>query len=395
MDKASILVFGTGELQQSIIVKAKAEGLYVIGIDPCPDAVCKDAADAFEVVRADDYEGTLGIVKKYNVSAVITAATDKPLVMMSRIAEACGLNFFSVDTATVSTDKFLMKQRFLNAGIKCAAGHLVANADELEAISYPIVMKPRDNSGSRGVIFCDSYEIALKEFQQVCQYTHKQTILAEEFIGGKEYSVEALHFNGKTEVLQYTEKLVTPLPYNVELGHVQPAELNSEEKAAIDGIITSIAACMNYENCASHTEIKINDKGIFVIETSPRLGGDYITSDLVYLSTGIDIERQLIKIAIGKEPDLFSGRRFAAAGVRYLSLKNGIVQDINPDIYDIAKMEGLVKLSLKLCKGQKTGEIHNSLDRYGGFIVQAENRNKLEVLLDKYEKLISSNIIIN
>ena len=59
--------------------------------------------------------------------------------------------------------------------------------------------------------------------------------------------------------------------------------LNNEE---IRKIISDIAVCMNFENCPSHTELKINERGIFIIETSPRLGGDYITSTLVPLSTG-------------------------------------------------------------------------------------------------------------
>ncbi len=115
VDKIAIMVFGVGELQRSIILKAKSAGLYVVGIDPNKNAACKDSVDAFEVVGPDDYETTLKIAIKYNVSAVLTASTDKPLLMMSRIAQALPLSFFSIETAIASTDKFLMKQRFLKA----------------------------------------------------------------------------------------------------------------------------------------------------------------------------------------------------------------------------------------------------------------------------------------
>ena len=85
MDKKAIMIFGVGELQESIIKRAKAMGLFVVGIDPCVDACCRDAVDAFEVVGGQDYEGTLAVARKYNISAVVTAATDKPLVMMARV----------------------------------------------------------------------------------------------------------------------------------------------------------------------------------------------------------------------------------------------------------------------------------------------------------------------
>ena len=101
-----VLIFGVGELQRSIIRRAKQMGLYTIGIDPCADAVCKDEMDAFEVVGGQDFEGTCGVVEKYGVDAIVTAATDKPLVMMARVAEKYGFPFYSIETAQWSTDKY-------------------------------------------------------------------------------------------------------------------------------------------------------------------------------------------------------------------------------------------------------------------------------------------------
>ena len=363
-------------------------------VDKIAIMVFGDSVDAFEVVGPDDYETTLKIAIKYNVSAVLTASTDKPLLMMSRIAQAIPLSFFSIETAIASTDKFLMKQRFLKEGIKCASGRLISDMEELDGLDFPVVMKPRDNSGSRGVIFCDSLEKAAEYFSTVRQFTKKQDILVEEYIGGKEYSIEALHFNGRTEILQYTEKFVTPLPYNVELGHIQPADLSIDIKTEINNIIESIARCMGYCNCASHTELKINDKGIFVIETSPRLGGDYITSHLVGLSTGIDMERCLIDIALGLSPDLLTGRCERAAGVRYLSLPKGVVKEIKPQIKELETMKGMLKLSLNICEGQEITDIHNSLERYGSFIVVAKDRTEVIELSDKFNRAISSCIVI-
>ena len=72
MDKKAIMIFGVGELQKSIINRAKLMGLYTVGIDPCADAICKDEVDAFEVVGGQDYEGTLAVARKHNISAVVT-----------------------------------------------------------------------------------------------------------------------------------------------------------------------------------------------------------------------------------------------------------------------------------------------------------------------------------
>lgn len=387
MDKKSIMVFGVGELQESIIKRAKAMGLFVVGIDPCADAVCKDEVDAFEIVGGQDYEGTLAAAKKYNISAVVTAATDKPLVMMARVAKELGLRFYSEDTAVWSTDKFQMKQRFIDGGIPYAKGRLISTIEEADDFNFPVIVKPRDNSGSRGVILCNSKEELGFAIKEALQYSKKETILVEEFIEGQEYSIEALHYDGKSEVIQFTEKTTTEFPYNVELGHKQPANLSEEQKVNIRHLISKIADCMHFENCASHTELKINERGIFIIETSPRLGGDYITSTLVPLSTGINIEDQLLNIALGNEVNSIAIYS-KCSGIRFFSFAVGdIVRNI-PDKKMILKWSNVMDYSFNLSINDSVNNITSSLSRYGYIILQTDDYNSIDVDFNNYENKI-------
>lgn len=392
MDKKSVLIFGVGELQKSIIERAKLMGLFVIGIDPCADAVCKDSVDAFEIVGGQDYEGTLAVAKKYNISAVVTAATDKPLVMMARVAKELGLRFYSEKTAVWSTDKFQMKQRFIEGGIPCAKGRLISKADEASDFYFPVIAKPRDNSGSRGVILCRNVEELSDAINEALQYSKLETILVEEFIEGQEYSIEALHYDGKSEVIQFTEKTTTEFPYNVELEHKQPANLSEEQKDNIKQLISKIADCMNFENCASHTELKINERGIFIIETSPRLGGGYITSTLVPLSTGINIEDQLLNIALGNEVDTQTGRVEKASAVCFFNFPEGEVKYINPEIYKIKTEDNVFSLDLKLAVGDKVNKITSGLDRYGQVIFCADAIEQINYLVNDYSVSLSKMI---
>ena len=394
MDKKSILVFGVGELQKSIIGRAHKKGLFVIGIDPCADAFCKDDVDAFEIVGGQDYEGTLAVAKKYNVAAVVTAATDKPLVMMACVAKELNLPFYSVETAQWSTDKYQMKQRFIAGGVPCAKGRLVKIAQETADFVYPVIVKPRDNSGSRGVKLCRTQEELQSCIDEALEYSHLDSVLVEEFIEGQEYSIESLHYNGKTEVIQFTEKKTTEFPYNVELGHKQPANLTESQRNAVRDVIAKIGTALHFENCPSHTELKINERGIFVIETSPRLGGDYITSTLVPLSTGINIEDQLLNIALGEPVDTKAGRTEKASGVCFFSLQEGTVIAVDEKIKNISTWPGVVDFNLKLKVGDKVNKITSSLNRYGQFIVKADCREKIDALVDCYQSKINGFIKI-
>lgn len=392
--KKAILVFGVGILQESLIRRAQNMGLFVVGIDPCADAYCKDVVDAFEVVDGQDFEGTIAVAKEYHISAIVTTATDKPLVMMARIAKELGLRFFSEETAIVSTDKFLMKERFLAYGIPCAKGKIISSEKEAADMVFPVIAKPRDNSGSRGVKLCNNVQELREAIQEALDNSKKNTVLVEEFIEGREYSIEALHYNGKSEVIQFTEKKTTPFPYNVELGHKQPANLSESEKDVIRMNISKIAQCLKFENCASHTELKINRRGIFIIETSPRLGGDYITSVLTPLSTGVNMEDQLLHIALGEAVDIKTGYIEKASAVCFLSLPEGEVAAIDEKINEISMLPNMYDFQLNLKVGDKVNKITSSLNRYGQFIVKGDSREEIDRAIDKYSNQIKKLIIV-
>ena len=396
-EKKKVLIFGVGELQRSIILRAKRMGLYTVGIDPCADAVCRDAVDAFEVVGGQDYEGTCAVVEKYGINAIVTAATDKPLVMMARIAEKYGFPFYSVETAQWSTDKFQMKHRFELGDVPHAHGRPISKEEEAEGLVFPVIVKPRDNSGSRGVKLCRNAEELKASIEEALGNSKLDTVLVEEFIEGPEYSIEGLHYDGKSEVIQFTEKKTTEFPYNVELGHKQPANLTEEQKTAIREIVSKIGKAMNFVNCPSHTELKINDRGIFVIETSPRLGGDYITSTLTPLSTGINLEDQLLHIALGEPVDTNTGRVEKASGVHFFCLHEGCVEKIDTKALEEAQnWPGIYNLNLKLKDGDEVHQITSSLNRYGEFIVRAKDREELDGLMSKYaESIIKMAIVKN
>ena len=391
-NKKSVLIFGVGPLQESIITRAKKMGLYTVGIDPCEGATCRDCVDAFEVVPGQDYEGHCAVIEKYGINAIVTAATDKPLVMMARMAEKYGFPFYSVETAQWSTDKFQMKERLELGGVPHAQGRLISKAEEAEDLVFPVIVKPRDNSGSRGVKLCRNKEELKSSIDEALENSKLDTILVEEFLEGPEFSIESLHHDGKSEVIQFTEKKTTEFPYNVELGHVQPANISDESKQQIREIISKIGETLRFDNCPSHTELKINERGIYVIETSPRLGGDYITSTLTPLSTGVNLEDELLKMSLGITINP-NPKDLQYAGVRFFSFKEGSVIKHTPKEELVKGWPHVVDFSFMLNEGDKVNLITSSLNRYGQLILQAGTRDAIEEAFDKYEKVITEDCL--
>ena len=382
LDKKSILVFGGSDYQLSLVKECRSLGLFTVVIDPNPEAIAQDYCDVFEIIGGQDYMSTCRIIEKYNIDSVITAATDKPLVMMARVAQKYGLPFFSEETARITTDKFLMKERFIENNLPCAKGKLVSSIPS--DFNYPLVIKPRDNSGSRGVIFCHSKDEAELVLEESKSHTRSDVVVAEEVIEGTEYSIESLHYNGKSKIVQITEKIVTPLPYFIELGHIQPPVLSDSILEQIEELVKRVAEVFNFENCGTHNEVKIKNGEITLIEVSPRIGGDFISSILVEESTGINMERALIQISLGEDPD-FSTLKPAASGIFFFHFKEGKVKAITP-IDPVMKKHGVIKHQFDLEVGSVVPIIRVGTDRYGYFIIRAKNRVEL---LKKRDEIFS------
>lgn len=386
--KESILVFGGGILQLSIIQNCKDLNLNVIVIDPDENALGIELADFFYPIGGQDFEGTCAIIDKHDVKGIVTASTDKPLVMMAEIAEKYNFPHYSVETAQLCTDKYQMKMKFFEYGIYCAEGKKIFKCEDIEI--FPTIIKPVDNSGSRGVYYCHTLEDARILFDDSMTHTKKDYLLADTVIGGAEYSVESAHFNGLTHVIQYTQKNTTKFPYNVELSHVSPANLSSEIKNKIEAIVVKIAKAFNLENCISHTEVKVQGDDVFVIETSPRTGGDYITSHLVPISSDVNIEKLLIQIALGQPVELNTSKEINA-GIFYFLLKDGVISSVN-NLDTIKDIEGVHKFSFRLKAGDRVPQIKNSLDRYGFVVLKSSSYNELEQLKNRVFQKVFDNI---
>jgi len=379
VSRANLLIFGGGDLQVSIICNAKELGYYVIVIDPNGDAIGKSIADRFIKVAGNDFEKTLEIVKEYKVKGIVTAATDKPLLMMARIAEAMNFNFPSYRSIEDSINKALFKNVLISNGFACAKGDTFTreNLPVPDNVDYPVIIKPTNSSGSRGVVLCETPEDFFRSVDEAFLES-KDEILIEEYLEGDEVSVEALVYNKKVRIIQITDKVITKPPYNVEIGQIQPSIYREKYLERIQDYLQKLIEVLELDNCAIHPEFIITKRGLFLIEMGPRLGGDFITSHLVPLSTGINMEKALIQIATKEEVKIEDSKSNAAM-VQFFNFPEGQVVKKDVDInYFYSKYPKLVLLESRLKKGDKIRRISNSLNRYGHFILSSNNRFQLE-----------------
>lgn len=376
MDK-KILILGAGEMQIPIIEKAKSMGLYTIVADMSADAPGMKIADMPVTISTMDKEGILACCKDCEVQGVLTTS-DAPVNVVSYVGETLGLPSMSMEVATICTNKYLQRANFAENGIKVPFFKVCDENTDLSGLKdFPYIVKPVDSSASRGVKKVANYVELTEAVSEAITFSRSQKVIIESFITGKEYSVETYTQNNETTIITITEKLCIGenKGFFVEDTHIEPARISDTDRAIIESEVTKAIAAIGIDNCPTHTEIKLNDKGAFIIEIACRLGGDYITSDLVPLSTGVDMLGNLIKIALGEKIDVDRKYNKCAA-----------VQFLNSDNYERCKLfidSGDFHIRRYEVKPFENKQIENSLDRLGFVIVQADCMSEIEEIISK------------
>jgi biotin carboxylase len=374
----SIMIFGAGMNQLELIREARQLGITTVVIDPQENPPGKPEADYFYCVDGSDYETTRTIARKHKVSGIVTGQMEKPLRLMAKLAQDLGLIFNSPNVTERCIDKWLMKETFLAKNIACAEGILIKHNESLHeklsgGIKFPVIIKPRDSFSSRGVYKCNDFQELASHIEESRYFSSAGDVLAEEFLEGKEFSVEAVTYQGVTTIIQFTEKFITPYPNTVEMGHLQPADLTLAEKDAISSVVKSALRALGIENSASHTEVMLTAEGPKVIETGARLGGDFIGSYLTRASTGVSMDRAAIQIALGFPPDL-TGNEKAYSFMKYFELSEGkVVQQVGNWEEVLAKGD-VVYAGVTLTKGDIVPAVTDSSKRPGFIMVKGNDR---------------------
>lgn len=297
----TLAIIGASYLQRPLVEKAKALGLRTICFAWPEGAVCKNIADVFFPISILEKEAILEICKREKVDGVCTIASDVAAPTVAYIAEQLHLNGNSFEAAQKANDKYLMREAFSAAGIKSPHYSLVTKIDATGYLSwvFPLIVKPCDRSGSLGVMKVDYPEDFEERVDSALSLSFKHEAIVEEYVEGKEVSVEFISYHGTHYPLTITDKVTTGAPHFVELEHHQPADLSESQFNAIYSLTEQALNALGITDGASHTEYKITKNGdIYIIELGARMGGDFIGSDLVGLSTGYDFVKGVIEVAL-------------------------------------------------------------------------------------------------
>ena len=392
-----ILIIGAGFLQSFVIRKAKEMGYETLTVDADPNAVGFRYADKYEIINIVDEKACLSYAQKENIDGVLTAATDYGVLTAAYIADQMNLGGLDYEVAKLIKNKYRVRKCLYEAKVDDTEQAFEVNESTdiaflCKKLSFPVMVKPCDGSGSRGASRVDDKS----QFADACHnamaasITHRAEV--ETFIVGREYGAESLIINGKVHVLSIMRKWMTEPPYYAELGHAIPTDLPYEVEERAKRCVERAIKALGINFGSVNMDMLITSEGkIYIIDIGARMGGNMIGSCIIPYGTGIDYMANMIRNAVGDEVDLTPCEHGAVA-TRLLAFGDGVVKQL-PDFEKIEK-EIDVEIYHHLEVGQTVREYHTNLDGCGYIIAKAKNVDTAVQKAEKVLKLIEDTIFM-
>ena len=375
-----LAIIGASYLQEPLIKKARELGFQTHVFAWKTGDIGERTADFFYPLSIVEKDKILEKCREIGIDGICTIASDLAVVTVNYVAEKMGLPGNSMESTELSTNKHLMRKAFETNGDPSPRSILVSSISDLEGIKlcYPVIVKPTDRSGSRGITELFSAQRLESAIEEAKAESFEKKALVEEFVTGQEYSVEFLSFRGNHHFLAMTQKFTTGAPHFIETGHLEPAFVDPETEKRVIQIVTHALNSLKIQNGASHSELKINADGVIrLIEIGGRMGGDFIGSSLVNISTGIDFIEQVIRIALGEEPKLVSSRKKEAAAVRFIFTQKDV------EVFEQLRKEHPEYVVAYEIHPVTSEAVTDSASRFGYFLFKAEDREALLPYLPK------------
>jgi biotin carboxylase len=332
--KKRVMILGAGPNQLPLIKKARDEGHFVITVDYLPENIGHRFSHHYVNCSTTDKEGVASAAQQLSIDAIVTTASDVAVPTLSYVAWLLGLPGPSLQTAHFMSNKVQFRSFQQKNRLECPKFIHSDTFDDawekLQTLSMPLMFKPSDSSGSRGINRVEErdYSLCKKAFWNSHMYTRSGIVCIEEHIDGIEVGGDGFMSNGELVFCSITQKFVR---WFVPVGHRLPTNIAMEDQIRLREQIATACKLVDYNNGPVNFDVMVSRGHITIIEMGARSGGNGIAS-LVKHATGFDVHlatlRNSLAMPIGKVPDCKKTIRGCGSMILGIS-QNGILETMS------------------------------------------------------------------
>lgn len=297
-----IFILGGSDLQLDLILEAKKMFFYTIVIDANNECIGKKYCDEFLLISIADKELVLSKAIEYGIDVILTSATEVGNLTACYVGEKLNLNTNTYTTALDTTNKIRMKKILVDNGVN-TAHYQVLTSNSLEEnpslLSFPCVIKPADSSAGRGLSYVDKLDNASSAVNKALSYSSSKQVLLEEYIDGRQFSVETVSCEGHHQILAINEEFIREVPNILEYKHVIPADCSTNLKIKIVDLVCELLDIFKIVYGACHIELRVTEHNvIYVVELASRTGG--MRSEMINIALGISYSQVILFASLGQ-----------------------------------------------------------------------------------------------
>lgn len=389
--KKKLMILGAGIYQVPLIQKAKEMGIETIVLSIPGDYPGIAFADKFYPVDTRDYEAVLRLARQERIHGICTSGTDIAVRSIGYVCSRMGLAGITEEAACKATDKALMKEAFVSAGVSTAAYKMAETVEEAieaaEELGYPVVVKAVDSSGSRGIAKACSGEEVRSAYEDAAGNTKEKYILVEEYIEAEEIGVDAFVGQETLEAYFPHEKFNYEINgRTIPVGHRFPFHGSEKLNQELEKQIRMAAKSLGMTNCPLNADVFIKDEKVWVIEIGGRSGATCIP-ELISANQGYNWYEKVIRAAMG-EPEKFTGTRDVPSMAKLLfSPVEGKIVRIDKDELNRLQRERIY-CQIDYTEGQRIRKMTNGTDRIGHVLMVTSQEKELDEALGRLRRCI-------
>lgn len=369
------------------ITCAQKMGVYVVALDGNSEAPGLKIADKSIVVDIRNKELVCDTLEEINPTLTIPVPIGRYLTTTGYVNEHFKLKGINNVATELCTDKYLFHKKLNTQGLRQINSYLIKNKHDYvnKKFHYPVIIKPRFGSGSRGVVLVNNEnELAMHlESQDILE----EDLIIEDAVAGTEYGIDGAVVDGVVQLTLLRKKIITPPPARQCVGYfsVNTSQHNHKLYEKIKKFLDLIISELEMDNCLFHADLIINEDNIFIIEISGRPSGHYLHNIFTPYATDIDMISEHIKF-IKNGTANFEPQEVKTAAIHYFNFENCIVNHVpSLDEFKLESGCNIVDYICNIAEGEELEPVNSgrSIMQRGYFIVRGEDEENLICQINK------------
>ncbi|MGB8166686.1 MAG: ATP-grasp domain-containing protein [Chthoniobacteraceae bacterium] len=371
-----VLIIGAGPVQVAGIKRARELGFHVIAADDNPHAPGLPLADQADVGHVKDVAHLTALARAERVEGIFSISVEQAVKTIAAVCHELRLPGLTPQAAENATNKHRMRAAWAAAGVPSPVSQACQSLAEIRAAAglfgFPVVVKPVDSAGSRGVSFVDHDAQLETAYEQARVFASGGTVLVEEYMHGVEMSVEAFVVGGRFWPLALSDKVRTQPPYLLDTTVLFPSEQPTAIQEEAVRIVARAAEVLGIDNAPIHAEVMVTPKGPMMVELAARGPGFKVFTEMISWVTGIDTVRELIRLSVGETPQ-FADPLARGAVLRFPEIAPGRVRSIS-GVEAARAVPGITDLEIYCREGDTVRPLASGGDRVGHIIAMSDTR---------------------